>query len=142
MLTVTTISLVVLDDDPAAADRLSRELRTELLALDIDGADLVLDNEVPPTAKADAGTVTAIVVALSGSPVLVQLGRVLRDWVNRANKRKIVVRDGDRHLEITGYNLDDVEAFFRSAERGAHDERGQERTVRELDKKQADLTDG
>jgi hypothetical protein len=114
---VTTISVTVLDDDPGTVDRLSRQLRTELLALDVDRADLVLDDEVPPGAKADAGTIVSIVVALSGSPVLVQLGRVLRDWVNRANGRKIVVRDGDRSMEITGTSVEDnrevIEAFFR-----------------------------
>lgn len=117
VLTVTTVSLMVLDEDPGVADRLSRELRRELQALDVDRVDLVLDGEVPPGAKADVGTVTAIVVALSGSPVLVQLGRVLRDWVNRGAKRKIVVREGDRSIEISGYDLDDAEAFFSSLER-------------------------
>jgi hypothetical protein len=117
VLTVTTVSLTVLDEDPGVADRLSRELRRELQALDVDRVDLVLDGEVPPGAKADVGTVTAIVVALSGSPVLVQLGRVLRDWVNRGAKRKIVVREGDRSIEISGYDLDDAEAFFSSLER-------------------------
>jgi Effector Associated Constant Component 1 len=114
---VTTISVTVVDDDPAEADRLSRELRTEILALDVDRAELVLDRAVPAGAKADAGTVETIVVALSASPVLVQLAGLLRDWVNRANHRKIVVRDGDRSLELTGGPVEDnraaIEAFFR-----------------------------
>lgn len=109
-----SISLTVLDED---ADRLARELRAELLALDVDRIDLVPDGEVPPGVKADAATITTIVVALSGSPVLVQLGRALRDWLNRVNGRKIVVRDGDRSLEIIGSTAEDnrevIEAFFR-----------------------------
>lgn len=40
---------------------------------------------------------TAIVVALASFPVLVQLG---------ANGRTIVVRDGDRSLELTGTNAE------------------------------------
>lgn len=113
---MTTISVTVVDDDPGEADRLSRDLRTELLALDVDRADLELDSDVPPGAKADAGTIVTIIVALSGSPVLVQLGKLLRDWVNRANGRKIVVRDGDRSLALTGTSAEDnrevIEAFF------------------------------
>jgi hypothetical protein len=114
---VTTISVTVLGDDPGEVDRLSRQLRTEVLALDVDRAELVFDSEVPAGARADTGTVETIIVALSASPVLVQLGGLLRDWVNRANGRKIVVRDGDRSLEVTGGTTDDnratIEAFFR-----------------------------
>jgi Effector Associated Constant Component 1 len=117
---VLTITLKVLDDDPGETDRLSRALRTELLGLDVARVDLVLDRHVPPNAKADPGTVTAIVVAVSGSPVLVQLGRVLRDWVNRANGRKIAARDGNRSIEITGASTEDsrkaLDEFFNRPE--------------------------
>jgi hypothetical protein len=64
--------------------------------------------------------VTTIVVAVSGSPVLVQLGRVLRDWVTRGNSRKIIARDGGRSLEITGTTAAEsrkmIEEFFNRPE--------------------------
>ncbi|TDV36091.1 hypothetical protein CLV71_13269 [Actinophytocola oryzae] len=98
-------------------DQACRDLRTEVLALDVDRVDLVPDGAVPAGAKVDAASITTIAVALAGSPVLVQLGHLLRDWVTRANGRKIVVRDGERSLEITGTtaadNRDVIEAFFR-----------------------------
>lgn len=114
---MTTISIAVQHDDPGDADRLYRQLRTELLALDVDDAEFTFDRTAPPLAKADPAHITAIVVALSSSPVLVQLGRLLRDWVNRANGRKIVVRRGNGdELEITGASPQDVqlavESFF------------------------------
>ncbi len=115
---VTTISVTVVDNDAGAVDRLTRSLRTELLGLDVDEVELIHSGGVPEGAKADAATVTSLVVALAGSPVLVQLGRVLRDWVNRANGRKLVVRDGKRSIEITGYDLKDVEDFFRGENEG------------------------
>jgi hypothetical protein len=115
---VTTISVTVLDEDPGTVDRLARSLRTELLALDVDGVELVYDTELPDGVKADPATVTAVVVAVTGSPVLVQLGRVLRDWVNRANGRKLVIRNGDRTIEITGYDLKSVEGFLRGENEG------------------------
>jgi hypothetical protein len=112
---VTTFSLTVVDDDPDRADRLIRGLRDELRALDVDRADFVF-GEAPSGAKADAGTITAIVVALSSSPVLVQLVHLLRDWVNRGKEKKIVVRQGDRSVEITGVAVEDdwreIENFF------------------------------
>lgn len=70
--------------EPDHTDQACRDLRTEMLALDVDRVDLVPDGEVPPGAKADTASVATIVVALAGSPVLVQLGRLLRDWVTRA----------------------------------------------------------
>lgn len=113
-----TISLTVVDEDPGEADRLSRQLRTELLGLDVESAELVLDTDVPEGAKADAGTITTIIVALASSPVLVQLGGALRDWITRGRDRKIVIRDGKRSLELTATtardNRDAIEGFFNS----------------------------
>ena len=112
-----TVSLT-LQGDPAEVDEQARQLRTELLALDVDRVDFGGDGPPPQGSKAvDAATVSTVIVALSSSPVLVQLGRVLRDWVTRDERRKIVVRDGDRSLELTGADADDnaavIEAFFR-----------------------------
>jgi hypothetical protein len=99
---VTTVSLT-LHGDPDEVDIQARQLRIELLALDVDRVDLAAQDEPPPLSKGvDPATFSTIIVAMSSSPVLVRLGRVLRDWVNRSIKRKIVVRDGDRSLEITG----------------------------------------
>ena len=102
---MSTLRLTIDSSDASEVDRLSRQLRTELLSLGPSFIDLVGDDSEHPRsegAKGDLPTITTIVVTLSGSPVLVQLGRVLRDWVNRANGRKIIVREGDRSLEIVG----------------------------------------
>ena len=80
---VKNISVTLLDDDPGEADELYRQLRDELLGLDVIAVDLEVDREIPAGAKADPATITSIVVALAGSPVLAQLGAVLKDWVNR-----------------------------------------------------------
>lgn len=114
-----TLTLTVHDEDPAEADRVTRQLRTDLLSLDLDHVELAGDGQLPPNAKgADPDTVTTIIVGLASSPVLVQLGRVLQSVVNRGRDRKITVRDGERSLEITGTTNDDnrraVEAFFRT----------------------------
>jgi hypothetical protein len=118
VLSVTTVSLTVSDDDDADADRLVRGLRTELLSLDV--ADITFaPAAAPPPAGSkgvDANTLTTIIVTLSGSRVLVELAGAVRDWITRANGRKIVIHDGDRSLEITGARLAEhpkvIEAFF------------------------------
>src|SRR5262245_56698553 len=125
---VTSILVTVVDEDAGEVDRLTRSLRTELLALDVDGVELV-HGTAPEGAKADAALITELVVALAGSPVLIQLGRVLRDWVNRANGRKLVVRDGDRSIEITGYDLKEVEDFFSGRNEGTEPTRLPERST-------------
>ncbi len=113
-----TLWVTVQDEDLGRADRLARQLRLELQALDLDRAEYVMDNDVPSSAKGGAASVTAIVIALSSSPVLVQLVGLLRDWVNRASGRKITIRDGDRSLELIGTTEDNndeaIDSFFRS----------------------------
>jgi hypothetical protein len=99
---VATLSLTVVDDDPAEVDRLSRALHTELDALELDRNELVVEDDAPPLAKSGGDTVTALLIALATSPALVQLGALLRDWVTRDRGRKVVVRDGDRSIELTG----------------------------------------
>lgn len=116
---MTVFALTVhAEGDPEEADRLARRLRSELSALDLEEVDLVKDGAVPPLAKSvDPATVTTILVAAATSPVLVQLAGTLRDWVNRGRHRKIVVKTGNRSIEITGTSARDnrraIEAFFR-----------------------------
>ncbi|GAA3434314.1 effector-associated constant component EACC1 [Kutzneria kofuensis] len=114
---MTTVSLT-LHGDPEDVDSQARQLRTELLDLDVDSADFAAGGPAPELSKgADADTVSTIIVALTTSPVLVQLGRVLRDWVRRDERRKIEVRDGDRSIVLTNTTAEDnsaaIEAFFR-----------------------------
>jgi hypothetical protein len=55
--------------------------------------------------------------ALASSPVLVQLGVLLRDWVTRDSRRKIKIKDGRRSVELTGgtaaENADVLRQFFQ-----------------------------
>ncbi|HEX4723566.1 MAG TPA: hypothetical protein VH333_13685 [Pseudonocardiaceae bacterium] len=114
---MTTVSLTVPGDDAAEVDRLARGLRAELRGLDADVAFAPAATPRPAGSKGvDPDTVTTIVVSLSGSRVLVELAGAVRDWIRRGNGRTIVVRDGDRSLELTGTLLAEhpkvIEAFF------------------------------
>jgi hypothetical protein len=115
---VTDISLTVPGDDPAVADEQIRQLREELLGLDVDAVEFAPGSPALAGAKGvDAATVTSLVVTLSSSPVLIILGRTLRDWVNRANGRSLVIRKDGRSLEINGArgrrDLEIIETFMR-----------------------------
>jgi len=59
-----------------------------------------------------------LIIALVSSPLLVaSLGR-LYDWIARRRARQIVIRDGDRSLEITSATASDnetaIKEFFRN----------------------------
>ncbi|MCP2269082.1 effector-associated constant component EACC1 [Actinokineospora diospyrosa] len=99
-----SISVHVHGADEAEADGLTRQLRAELLELDVDAVDFGADEAPPAHSKGvDPGVVTTLVVAVSSSPVLVELARAVRDWITRATDRKLTITAEDgRTLEITG----------------------------------------
>ncbi|MGW4208794.1 hypothetical protein ACWEIJ_12480 [Lentzea sp. NPDC004789] len=113
---MTTITVTLQHDDPEVLDRQIRLLRDDVRGLDVD-VDFAPGPSAPEGAKGiDPQTLSTIIVAVSGSPVLIQLGRVLAAFVDRG-KCKVIVEDGDRRLEIQG-PLDDtgrqaVESFLR-----------------------------
>jgi hypothetical protein len=114
---VTTVSLT-LHGDPEDVDTQARQLRAELLDLDVDSVDFAPGGPPPAASKGvDPATISEIIVALSSSPVLIQLGRLLRDWVARGTERKIEIEVGKKKLTITGSPADldgaVIEAFFR-----------------------------
>jgi hypothetical protein len=112
---VKTITVTLQDDDPEVLDRQVRLLRDDVRCLDVD-VDFEPGPPAPEDAKGDLRMSHTIVVTDITSPVLVELGRVLTAFVDRG-KCRVVVKDGDRQIEVEG-PLDDnttqvVESFFR-----------------------------
>jgi hypothetical protein len=113
---VANISVTVEGSDPGRVDYETRQLIDEIRALRVT-AEFAPGEPPPPDSKGwDPATVSTIIASLAASPVLVRLGRVLQDWVNRDRHRKIVAKDGDRTVEITGRATDQelaaVKDFF------------------------------
>ncbi|WP_143218891.1 hypothetical protein [Actinokineospora bangkokensis] len=112
------IVITVGGSDPSLVDEDARQLHAELEPLPAQDVRFAPAEPAPGGAKGlDAASVTTIIVALASSPVLRQLGLVLRDWVNRDQHRKLVARRGEDEVEIVG-RLDAeqeklVEEFFR-----------------------------
>lgn len=82
----------------------TRQLRSELLELDVESADFVAAGPAPRRAKAglpiDWGKLILTFAASGG--VLTTLINVLQSWISRRRECSIVLEiDGDR-LEITG----------------------------------------
>jgi hypothetical protein len=88
------------DDEERA--RLSRRLRDELLALDVDKVDYAAAM-VPSGAKSGTAiSLGTMIVTLSDSAVLAAVVGVLRAWVRRGSDRKVTIQLGKDKLEIKG----------------------------------------
>jgi hypothetical protein len=101
-MSTVSISIQASAGNIAEVDRLSRELRRELLQLDVDDVALAPGGKAPADAKGDPVTVGMLIVSLANSAGLVGICQVARGWVNRDQGRRITVKDGKRTLEITG----------------------------------------
>jgi len=106
--------------DGEAVERLTRQLRTEVAALDVESVAPAPGGSVPDGAKAaDPVTVGAIVVALSASGgVLPALAETLRAWLDRHDRARAISMtiDGDS-IEVTRATTEQqnalIDAFVR-----------------------------
>jgi hypothetical protein len=101
------VVLRLLEDgaDDTRLDDLTRELRAELLELDLDEVRSRSATGPPPAgARAvDAASVGQLVVALtSAGPLVAALGQVLTAWVRRHPDRSVELAVGDKRLTISG----------------------------------------
>ena len=97
-----TLQIQSEDSDPERLDLLTRQLRAELLDLDVESADFIQKNQLPEGAKAvDAVTLGALAVAVLPG-FLPKLVDYLQSWTLRGEGRKIKVKSqvGDRSIEL------------------------------------------
>jgi len=90
------------DMDADQLDRLTRQLRNELLDLDTETVDLVKSEDAPEgTKSAEAVTAGALAVAILPS-FLPKLIEYLQSWTMRGEERKVKVKSqiGDRSIEL------------------------------------------
>lgn len=88
--------------DAEETDLLTRQFRAELLDLDVTAVNLSADGPAPPNAKGDPVAIGTIIVTLANSTVLVGLCQLAKSWVGRGGQRRIVIKDGEHSLELTG----------------------------------------
>lgn len=105
--------------DAYELDALTRQLRRELLSLDLDNVTLDREVEIPKDAKGEAIAIGTLVMTLANSAVLVAACQVIRAWVSRGQGRGATIRFGKESgqtLEIQGaskaQNQQIIDAFL------------------------------
>jgi hypothetical protein len=102
LLTNLTLQIQSEDNDPERLDLLTRQLRGELLDLQVESADFIHKDQLPEGVKAlDAVTLGALAVAVLPS-FLPKLVDYLQSWTLRGEGRKVKVKSqvGDRSIEL------------------------------------------
>jgi hypothetical protein len=95
---------------------LTRQLREELLELDVETVDLVRTGEAPARAKAgDPVTWGALLVALVASGgVLTTLINTLQSWLARHERRSVTLEIGGDKLEVTGISSEEQQRLINA----------------------------
>jgi hypothetical protein len=100
--TYLTLKINAEDFDPERLDLMTRQLRGELLDLEVESVNLVQEDQLPEGAKgADAVTLGALAVAVLPN-FLPKLVEYLQSWTLRAEGRKVKIKSqvGDRSIEL------------------------------------------
>jgi hypothetical protein len=124
VLVIIAVELHAAADDADQLDLQTRQLREELLLLDLDNVTLGRDAHEPDRAKGNAIAVGTLIMTLGNSAVLVAVCQVVRSWVTRGQARRAVIRYGkNRTLDITGMTTAQqqklIEAFIEAMHRDA-----------------------
>jgi len=118
------IELVEPEGDPEALADLVRNLRLELLELDVDSVSSVPAGPAPPGSKGvELAAVAALFVHLNGSrAAITSVVSTVRAWLQRGRPspgRTLKVTIGERTLELTAATAEQqeqlVQEFIRSA---------------------------
>jgi membrane-associated two-gene conflict system component 1 (EACC1) len=90
------------DSDAEELDRLSLELREDLLALDVEAVERAEVQGLPTGAKGSGpGAAGTLIITLANSTVVVALIGILRSWLSRGSGRKVQVRFGGDTILVT-----------------------------------------
>ncbi|UQS23621.1 hypothetical protein L1857_12685 [Amycolatopsis thermalba] len=93
------------DGDLEERERLTRLLRNELLAADVDDVEYARDGHAPDGAKGSVDSVGGLVVALADSAVLsaalTGLTQIVRGWITRGRGRRVSITIDDHVLELS-----------------------------------------
>ena len=95
--------IVGLDGDAEEIAEATRQLRRELLDLDVDAVEAPGAGEPPPGSRAvDVAAIGALVVQLANSQLLTAVVGAIGSWLAGSSRRRIKLELGGDVLELTG----------------------------------------
>lgn len=102
------------DSDGQELARLTGQLRSQLLELDVERVDLVRAGEVPPGSKvADPITIGAIIITLAPTVIQAVIGLV-QNWHKNHPVSSIKVTLGDDSLELGNASPEQLEELTKA----------------------------
>lgn len=116
---ITTESLVLrvvpeADEDAAELDGWARQLRTELLELDVDGVEpLAATDHLPPLAKGMGSTVGALLVRFGITQGARAVVNAVKRWAARSEK-SVEITFGEDSLKVTGISSERQEQLIEA----------------------------
>ncbi len=102
------------DSDAEELARLTGQLRSQLLELDVDRVDLVRGGQAPPGSKvADPITIGAIIITLAPTVIQAVIGLV-QNWHKDHPVSSVKVTLGDDSLELSNASPEQVEQLAQA----------------------------
>ena len=89
------------DADDEELAQLGRQLRTQLLELDVEAADLVRRGTAPAGSKGDPVTLATLAVTLAPL-ALTEIMKAVQAWLTRHDRASVTVESGTDKITITG----------------------------------------
>ncbi|HEX6932891.1 MAG TPA: hypothetical protein VF162_12155 [Streptosporangiaceae bacterium] len=96
------------DADAEAVADATRQLRRELLELDVDAVDMPRMDTPPPGSRgADVAALGALVVTIAQTPLLGSVVDTVQSWLARSRQGTIKLELGGDVLELTGVSSEE-----------------------------------
>ncbi|HEX7992907.1 MAG TPA: hypothetical protein VF506_03240 [Streptosporangiaceae bacterium] len=96
------------DADAEAVAEATRQLRRELLELDVDSVESLRSEDPPPGSRAvDVSALGALVVTIAQTPMLGEIVETVRSWLSRSRQGTIKMELNGDVLELTGISSDE-----------------------------------
>jgi hypothetical protein len=94
--------------DAEAVAEATRQLRRELLELDVDSVESLRSEDPPPGSRAvDVSALGTLVVTIAQTPMLGEIVETVRSWLSRSRQGTIKMELNGDVLELTGISSDE-----------------------------------
>ena len=99
--------------DNEKLEQVTRDLRKELMELDVENVDFETVGEAPKDAKGDVITFgTLLMTLVTSGGVLTSVFNTLQSWLTRHERSKIIIEEDGDKFEVTGNPSQEQQKMF------------------------------